>query len=195
MNKVLHILATELEAQPILAALEAKENMSAGLAKLYCGRQHDVLVSGMGPIPAAFAMGWAVRQPYTRWINLGVAGSLQQKFKTGTVLGIEKVFCDPPGFELPTLSNLESGHVRGRLITVPQPVHDEPTKIRLSQQADVVDMEGYALAWSAHMARIPIQICKIVSDECRSGDQHMIRQRIPELMRELWRVWSNKNKE
>lgn len=43
-------------------------------------------------------------------------------------------------------------------------VEDSATRARLAETADLVDMEGYAIAWVARRYGVPVELIKLVSD-------------------------------
>ncbi|MFD8878577.1 nucleosidase [Corynebacterium xerosis] len=43
-------------------------------------------------------------------------------------------------------------------------VEDSATRARLAETADLVDMEGYAIAWVARRFGVPVELIKLVSD-------------------------------
>ena len=66
----------------------------------------------------------------------------------------------PNGIDLPTVSTLPTAH----LATGDSFVNDPDTRARLVQQAQLCDMEGYAIAFVAQHFGIPCTLIKQVSD-------------------------------
>ena len=48
-------------------------------------------------------------------------------------------------------------------------VTDPAVRARLAEQAQLVDMEGYAVAWVAHEFGVPLRMVKHVSDNADEG--------------------------
>ncbi|MGO1950848.1 MAG: nucleosidase [Mycobacteriaceae bacterium] len=64
-------------------------------------------------------------------------------------------------------------------------VEDAATRDRLAQDADLVDMEGYAVAMVAEWFGVPVQLLKIVSDAADGTAGTSWQREIPRLAREL----------
>jgi adenosylhomocysteine nucleosidase len=64
-------------------------------------------------------------------------------------------------------------------------VNDAETRDRLSESADLVDMEGYAVAMVATSFGVPVQLLKLVSDAADSSAGASWEREIPRLAREL----------
>ncbi len=64
-------------------------------------------------------------------------------------------------------------------------VSDPVARERLARSADLVDMEGYALATAARLAGVPIRLVKHVSDEAGAGADRTWRESVDGCAREL----------
>ena len=136
---------------------------------------YPLIVTGIGTIRATLALteylAHADKLP-ERIINFGTAGSLSGN--TG-IFEIDHVFQHdfdhkvieqiigkpfPNGIDLPTVSTLPTA----RLATGDSFVNDPDTRARLAQQAQLCDMEGYAIAFVAQHFGIPCTLIKQVSD-------------------------------
>lgn len=128
-----------------------------------------VLVCGVGKVNAAIAVTsiLAEHSP-TRVVNLGTAGALHDGMSGTHVIGtvLEHDLDDDAIFGLAGLHFSEPiGLGDGpRLATGDMFVNDPATRTRLAQQADLVDMEGYAIAKAAVAAGVPVTLVKQVSD-------------------------------
>ena len=130
---------------PILACGPGKVNAAAGLAHvLAAGNPREV-------------------------IGLGTAGALRDGMhgthEVGTVSQYdfdEKAILDLTGYDYGPPIRLGEGQ---HLTTGDSFVADSATRERLAQEADLVDMEGYALARAAAAAGVPIRLVKYVSDD------------------------------
>ncbi|MFF6803377.1 nucleosidase [Streptomyces sp. NPDC012616] len=131
-----------------------------------------VLITGMGKVRATVELSWALSSARPREIvNLGTAGSLSGSL-SGAVEVSRVIQHDLPDEVLHRLSGVHYG----RPLTVrPEPgptlatgdsfVADGRTRTLLAERADLVDMEGYAIASVAERFGLPVRIVKYVSDQ------------------------------
>lgn len=129
-----------------------------------------VLVTGAGKVRAAVsvAAALATARPSVV-INLGTAGALRDGlrgvFEIGTV--IQHDFNDQGVFEFVGEHFGAPIELGGglTLATGDRFVDDGALRDRLAQQADLCDMEGYAVALAAREAGVPVRLVKLVSDD------------------------------
>jgi adenosylhomocysteine nucleosidase len=163
-------------ARPLLVVAVAQEaaHLGSGL---------PVLLTGMGKVNAASAVAatlvGAVRPACV--VNLGTAGALKPGWSgthevrsvlqhdldsavlhslTGETVGA------PLDLDTAAAAPSATGPV---LATGDLFVSDEPARLRLAEHADLVDMEGYAVAAAARAAGVPVRLVKHVSDEAGEG--------------------------
>lgn len=79
-----------------------------------------------------------------------------------------------------------------KLLTLPFALHDPKQRDELSKKADLVDMEGYAIAHTAIWAGISVEIYKVVSDFCKKDDSQRIIKELPSYMGELLKFLQEK---
>jgi adenosylhomocysteine nucleosidase len=135
-----------------------------------------VLITGIGKVAAASAVARALatRPDVTEVVNIGSAGALHNHLEglheVGRVLNhdlsadlLRQLGIDPqewlvvaPGGELPGGVALATGDLF---------VTDPLVRSRLAEVADLVDMEGYAVAWACREAGVPVRLVKHVSDK------------------------------
>ncbi len=87
--KLLLVAATEFEILPLLAYL--KKNFKNKDNRRFFSQQIDlhVLVTGVGPVATAFALGTVLAQQQFDWaLNLGIAGSFNRDFALGDVFQV-----------------------------------------------------------------------------------------------------------
>ena len=133
--------------------------------------QMPVLITGLGKVNAALQVSRALADPTDRpdlVVNVGTAGALHDGMAGTHVIGrVQQHDLDSVVLEQLT------GHRYGRpillgdgptLATGDVFVSDPETRARLAQHADLVDMEGYAVAAACRMAGVPVQLVKHVSD-------------------------------
>lgn len=183
---LLLVFATLVEAKPTLKALGAKKQSH----HLYQFENGKLLICGMGSISAASSL--------THYINIsenihsfGIAGAFNKDLKMGDfchIKTVDKHLHLPENLDShsqhfakkihPCFSNLEGSY---RLITSDYPIHNKKDNALLSKNYDLVDMEGYGLAWACQREGKTIQITKIVSDFANSEGPDLIRKQIATL--------------
>ena len=94
----------------------------------------------------------------TTIINAGVCGALNDSLERGSVRRVLSVGVDG------TTGSVVLGKKGLRLVTVEEPVFQPDRKKELSKQADLVDMEGYAVARVCEEYNIPCIMVKGVTD-------------------------------
>lgn len=145
----------------------------------------SVLLTGMGKVNAATALADVLaRGPAPSVIvNLGTAGALRSGWSgTNEVGGVRQHDLDSALLRTltgetygPPLTLAGTGPI---LATGDTFVTDAAARDRLAQQADLVDMEGYALAAAAQAAEVPIRIVKHVSDDADEGAARSWRESV-----------------
>ena len=149
------IFATLLEAAETIRAFKACQRAS----NRYVFAQGEILLCGMGFEAAAASLLTAPVEGH-RWLNIGVAGSLDPQVPLGAVRSVQRaalldgshdpILIDPKGDAL--------------LYSSPTPVYAIPSQIDAANA--LVDMEGYVIACAAQARGVPLVMKKIVSDYC-----------------------------
>lgn len=130
-----------------------------------------VLITGIGKVPAAAAVARelaAAGPDITEVVNIGSAGALHDHLEglheIGSVLNhdlsaglLRQLGVDPQEWLALPAEGL-------RLATGDLFVTDPAVRAALAEVADLVDMEGYAVAWAAREAGVPVRLVKHVSD-------------------------------
>ena len=137
----------------------------------------DVLITGIGKTAAATALARRLSSyddlAGLEVVNIGTAGSLHDHvgglFEVGTVLNhdinadaIRALGYDPR-------ERLAVGPSATVLATGDVFVTDPVVRARLAEQAELVDMEGYAIAYVAAEFGVPVRLVKHVSDNADEG--------------------------
>jgi adenosylhomocysteine nucleosidase len=151
----------------VLALAEEAAHLDPGL---------PVLLTGMGKVNAAAALATvlALGPRPSVVVNLGTAGALrpdrvglhevgtviQHDLDTALLRTLTGQTCGAPLSLAPTGAVLATGDAF---------VADEATRSRLAARADLVDMEGYAVASVALGAGLPCRLVKQVSDGAGAG--------------------------
>ncbi len=130
-----------------------------------------VLITGVGKVNASLQVSRALAEPATRpdlVVNIGTAGALHDGMEGTHEIGQVRQH----DLDSTVLEEL-TGHRYGRpillgdgptLATGDVFVSDALTRDRLGTGADLVDMEGYAVAAACRMAGVPVRLVKHVSD-------------------------------
>ncbi|MGV9776652.1 nucleosidase [Streptosporangium sp. NPDC003464] len=168
----------------VLAVREEAQFLDLGL---------PVLLTGMGKVNAAVALATVLaRGPHpSHIVNLGTAGALRPGW-TGTHVIGTVIQHDLDTDLLRTLTgetygaaltlNADGGPV---LATGDAFIAEEAARERLAARADLVDMEGYALAAAAARAGVPIRVVKHVSDDAGDGAARSWRESVSDCARAL----------
>lgn len=138
--------------------------------------RYPILVTGVGKVAAAIAVTRALSQgpPPSEIINLGTAGALRAGF-VGTHEIRRVIQHDFASAAIEALTGREFGAplMLGQdglvLATGDVFVSDPVVRDLLAQRADLVDMEGYAVASAAAAFGVPVRIIKHVSDQADGG--------------------------
>ncbi len=64
-------------------------------------------------------------------------------------------------------------------------VESDATRDRLAEDADIVDMEGYAVASVARWFGVPVQLIKVISDDAGDSAGTSWREELPRMAREI----------
>ena len=162
-------------ARPLLVVAVAEE-------AAHLGTGLPVLLTGMGKVNAAAAvaaaLAGAVRPASV--VNLGTAGALKSGWSgTHEVRSVLQHDLDTAllhtltgeSFDGPLeLHPAAAADVPGPVLATGDLfVSDEGARRRLAERADLVDMEGYAVATAARAAGLPVRLIKHVSDEAGEG--------------------------
>jgi adenosylhomocysteine nucleosidase len=135
-------------------------------------------VSGVGKVRAATATTWAVltHAPGTV-LNVGTAGALRlEGLAHGVVHEIGTVVQhDLNGRAIASLTGqdpappIRLGDVGPVLATGDRFISSPEDRDALAEHADLVDMEGYAVASAARRLGVPVRLAKTVSDDAGHG--------------------------
>ncbi len=193
------LAATQEEAKPLLALLRAEKLLDQPFPTygFPAGPRHPaglMILSGMGPASAAAATRYAVTIRGAKTvINFGLCGALADAFQPGQLCRIaecvdgDAVWRGENALSAPIPSDGAWQDWRpARLATVEEPVFEPARKTLLAAHADVVDMEGFAVARTCRDLGVPCQLLKGVSDCADSTgrrDLHANLQRVSEALR------------
>ena len=163
------IVATSLEAEPLLARLRFEEAEKKPVTVYKSGRILLAL-SGIGKANAAIATTYCCARYRPRWVlNAGAAGAVTRSFHPGECAHITRVIepdrpllgGNEPHVHIPFI--LE-GFRDAVLATQDRPVIDASEREAASAFADLVDMEGASIIQAARRFGVPSVLFKFVSD-------------------------------
>lgn len=187
-SSTLLVFATLKEAQPSLELLGLSPNSNRSF---YLFEGGGVLITGMGAIAAATAVSHYIQDFDTVW-NLGVAGALNKNLSVGEMVEVGSaakwsgaLSLSPHALSLFEATHPLLGKGTPRLITSDYPVHSQELGKTLSQQADLLDMEGYGVATAAERANKPWRLTKRISDFCSEDGSQLIQKELPKAAKEL----------
>ncbi|KDN82761.1 nucleosidase [Kitasatospora cheerisanensis] len=151
----------------VLALPEEAAHLDAGL---------PVLLTGMGKVNAAAALATVLAggaKP-SEVVNLGTAGALRPGLAGTHEIGrVLQHDLDTALLEQltgrPLDGPIDLGATGPVLATGDRFVSSDADRDRLARTADLVDMEGYALATVARRAQLPVRLVKHVSDGAGDG--------------------------
>ncbi|MQS14358.1 nucleoside phosphorylase [Streptomyces kaniharaensis] len=182
----MRLLGTIAPDRPLLVVAVREE-------AAYLDDRLPVLLTGIGKINAAAALATVLAQGEKpdEVINLGTAGALRPGWEgTHHVTQVIQHDLDSPALLALTGRSYGAPLIVGRgdgpvLATGDLFVSDPAARDRLAEHADLVDMEGYAVATVAHRAGLPVRLIKHVSDEAGDGAAHSWRESVDDCARHL----------
>ena len=189
------VFATQIEAKPAMQYLQAKPvHHHASLFTGSSPRSEQkilILLTGMGPKVAYTAIrALLITQSISKVINLGAAGSLQPHLQVGDLCTIDCAHMEESSDE--AFQDLDQIPLRPlpdfpqhRLVSVHTPVFDDKRRVRLATDADMVDMEGAAIAWACHQHSTPCQMLKGVTDFAGTDERKRLHENLSEVSQAL----------
>ena len=189
MSRKLILFADREEATATLNTLNT-EYISKNC---YAYEEGLIVISSMGVHFAQHAVSSYAKEVDEVW-NFGLAGALNDAFEIGALLEVKYVGKYIPSGPLDPDSTaivektaphiaLEAGEVR--LVTSDFPIHDDKHRASLAKAWDVVDMEGYGIAFAALQLGKKCRMWKIVSDFASPGGRNLIHTHKRELSEKI----------
>ncbi len=189
------VFATQIEAESAIEYLQAKPvNNNSNLLTGMHPESHQkiaLLITGMGPKSAYRAITSLLStHPISKVINLGVAGSLQSNLQINDLCTInsahmeetsDKIFQDFSQIKLTPFFHLP----QHRLVSVHTPLFENKRRAKLATDADLVDMEGAAIAWGCQQHDIPCQMLKGITDFAGIDDKKILHKNLSKVSHKL----------
>ncbi|TAN37805.1 MAG: hypothetical protein EPN23_04640 [Verrucomicrobia bacterium] len=180
------LLATLDEAQPLLTQLAAEPLVAEPYATYWFaarGRRPGgfVVISGMGGAQAAAATAYAINtRGASAIINLGICGALKDGFAPGHFCRVTAVGDEESRVlqELDGHNDVWQALPTARLVSVREPVFGGERKTKLATHADVVEMEGAAVAEACRQHAVPCTLLKGVSDLAHAGGREELHRNL-----------------
>lgn len=181
-ENLLIAFATKKEALPTLSAFKAvAEN-----EQLYRFDQGQIVITGMGSLAAISGI---AHLPFDELLNVGFAASLKGE-AVGTIVPVGQVaklpFLPEGAYSQRFFEAVHPMITLGegkRLMTADFPVHHKALKERL--EADLIDMEGYGLAFLCRKMGKKATMWKIISDFAEEGGQALIERSVSSLAEKI----------
>ncbi|HEY1407262.1 MAG TPA: hypothetical protein VF857_11680, partial [Spirochaetota bacterium] len=179
-SPILIICALKVEAAGIVHALKLSSHKICNVPvflsdRIYCA------IPGIGSASIRKKVPSLIEciQPRTI-LNVGSAGALNQSITKGMMYEITRVIQIDQNASPSEPIEIEAGtpFPTASLATSRKPVVKDDERQSLGIHADLVDMEGYAIAGIARARNIPVHIIKIVSDVATENDENAIRHAI-----------------
>lgn len=171
--------ATLFEADSTIKIFNAKR-VNAHLFKFAKGW---ILLTGIGSYAAQqlVTVNLARLKKIQEVWNVGFAGALNDRFQVGDCISVQQIKKNIIPIEienesphmLPPLLYFPQGEAS--LLTIDFPLHNKLQRDTLKKEWDLVDMEGYGVAYASHFFEIPCRIWKIVSDFASENGRQLIQ--------------------
>jgi len=170
------VLATQREAQPLIDALGASRVADAPVELFRFAAAGPrpvglIVVSGMGKARAAEATEYVIDHcAVTDVLSVGICGALSERRRPGELVRVaavvdgDGILADEPTEAHPCTGPEWADLPTAVLASVAEPVFEDQRRAKLAGRADVVDMEGSAVAEVCRRRGVRIGMLKGVSD-------------------------------
>ncbi|OPZ59853.1 MAG: nucleosidase [Deltaproteobacteria bacterium ADurb.Bin510] len=187
------VMATELEAGPLIAALDLRLLQNRPY-RIYGNTALTLVISGIGKAHAAAGTAHLIERHAPELIaNLGVAGALSDSFSLGELCQAASV-TEPDRLDVFTNQSPEftpatlSGPRQVRLATMDRPARTAAERAELAELAELIDMEGAAVIQTAATYGLSCHLIKLVSDTPEQPDLKANLTKNPSLPGHLPRI-------
>jgi nucleoside phosphorylase len=185
------VFATGREAAPFIelagAGKISAEPFASWMFSLDAGRG-VALVCGMGPDPAGKAAEFLITEHGAEaMINAGACAAAVDGIPVGKLFRVTESL-EYEGKRFPCDAGRWEELPGARLATVAEPVHDTALRGAISRLAELIDMEGAAVARICAGHGVPVHLLKGVTDRADRTTGDSIRENLPVVATELARV-------
>ncbi len=147
------------EAQGVIENFELKKISEY----LFEGENFDLILTGEGPFEAATVTSWALgRKNYSEIINIGIAGSLDEKLAIGTIAPIRMHYLVNQG--APQFKSYKSSDEGYDCVTSFERILSPLDAQKLKGIGVIVDREAWGVAQAAKLQKVPMRTFKLISD-------------------------------
>lgn len=185
-HKTCFLVATVTEAKPFFQDFKLEKKWDLSPIQFFESPNFDLLITGVGPILSSQACGIIAKESHQQWINLGVAGALNEELQFGDCVKINQ--CSLHMSQNPVQKNFDSiifSEQGQKCLSSIFPIHDKNEKQKLQNQFDLIDMESYSIALAAKLHNKELIMEKAISDHADGVLKKDIVKNIPKLMTEL----------
>ncbi|MBI5399307.1 hypothetical protein HZB07_01630 [Candidatus Saganbacteria bacterium] len=176
------VFATIREARPFLLKLGTSVDEASNSSLFFNLSLPNIIVCicGMGPASAEREVSQLIKnQKIEAIINAGIAGALNKNLQIGEIVNVSKVVNWPAsGYYVADGADLWGGLPLAVLLTSSDPVFDSAMRSQLAKLADIVDMEGAAIARVCQKAKIKFSAIKAISDLAEENDRKRLFENI-----------------
>lgn len=181
------------EATPFIESLGIRNTeLKVGRSEGYSIGGIDIVlgICGIGVVSARKNMKvFFERYDISEVVNVGVCGALNDVLLINGMCNVSSVFLWPEidkGCYTPSYNYYgRLGLKRLKLATVMKPVFDSDLRKEISDNADIVDMEGAAIARICQEKDVPCTFLKGVSDMAKEGGKEKLFENIDKLSAKL----------
>lgn len=191
-QKPLLVFAHRGEAQAFLARIRFQAIIFSS-GGLYESEREYLLLTGTGLRPAGKKLAVvceAFREQISEVINLGIAGSLDERWALGEIYPIREIFREPRSGEVFETYRSADSQAVADCISAGKAVLNPSHAAQLSSFAHIVDMELWAIAKVCSHFRLPLHSYKLISDIAgHNTDFAMIKSRAAKYSERLYRFY------
>jgi len=189
------VYATQLEAGVLLKRLAATRCTKTPFEVYRFGSDGVVIISGMGKEKARAACTYLFDHfDITCVVNAGICGALSDRIHPGDIMRVELAHDGDVEDTAPLKLEMIAGHLSwadlptATLTTLSEPVFDEDRRAHHAKTAELVDMEGAAVASACRERDVPCCLLKGVSDRACSKGRRDLKRNLKAVSKQIAEV-------
>lgn len=186
ITKKLLIFASFVEAQASIRKFQAQP--LAGKNSLLEFEKGWIAISGIGRLNALKCV-YENHSLAEEILSLGIAGGLNDQMEIGRFYEIGEISGSPAliaphmeerskDFANRIFPSFDLG-IGSRLYSADFPIFDEKIRLALALNHDIVDMEGYGIAFASQSVQKKCTLWKLISDRAGAGEWKDIQLKLP----------------